>query len=183
MSAFERQAFELTTGDEQTQATPGTLTCTSCGYALSLEVSDTLPVCPACDGRSFRRASLFERMTTEIEEVATRGEPDQIAALRDELAGQGPHLAWLAADGEVECRRLEPGWIRIGRSGTADIRLDDPTVSRRHALVVLTEEGGMRALDDRSLNGLFVNGSRVEWTPLVDGDELEIGCFTLYVLA
>ena len=63
------------------------------------------------------------------------------------------------------------------------MRLDDPTVSRRHALVVLTETGDLRALDDRSLNGLFVNGERVEWAPLDDGDELEIGRFRLHVLA
>jgi pSer/pThr/pTyr-binding forkhead associated (FHA) protein len=47
---------------------------------------------------------------------------------------------------------------------------------------VLTEDGDLRALDDRSLNGLFVNGARVEWAPLADGDELEIGRFRLYVL-
>ena len=64
----------------------------------------------------------------------------------------------------------------------ADLRLDDPTVSRRHALVVLTGDGDLRALDDRSLNGLFVNGVRVDWTSLGDGDELEIGRYRLHVL-
>ncbi|HKH15520.1 MAG TPA: FHA domain-containing protein, partial [Solirubrobacterales bacterium] len=71
---------------------------------------------------------------------------------------------------------------RIGRSSAADLRLDDATVSRRHALVVRTPENELRALDDRSLNGLSVNGKRVEWTPLRDGDELEIGRYRLYVL-
>ena len=74
------------------------------------------------------------------------------------------------------------GWSKIGRSSGADVLLDDPTVSRRHALVVLTDEGELRALDDRSLNGLFVNGERVEWAPLSDGDELEIGRYRLYVI-
>ena len=78
--------------------------------------------------------------------------------------------------------RLEPGWTRIGRSRAADVQLDDATVSRRHALVVLTETGELRALDDRSLNGLFVNGERVEWAPLRDGDELEIGRYRLHLL-
>ena len=40
----------------------------------------------------------------------------------------------------------------------------------------------LRALDDRSLNGLFVNGERVDWAPLGDGDELEIGRFRIHVL-
>ena len=94
----------------------------------------------------------------------------------------GHYLAFDEGDGEFAVIRLEPGWTRIGRSGTADVRLDDPTVSRRHALVVLTDEGELRALDDRSLNGLFVNGEQVEWAPLADGDELEIGRYRLYVL-
>jgi pSer/pThr/pTyr-binding forkhead associated (FHA) protein len=49
--------------------------------------------------------------------------------------------------------------------------------------VVRTEDGRLKALDDRSLNGLFVNGEHVEWAKLADGDELEIGRFKLYVLA
>ena len=53
-------------------------------------------------------------------------------------------------------------WTRIGRSLAADVRFDDPTVSRRHALIV-RQPDGVRVLDDRSLNGVFVNGARVEW--------------------
>ena len=30
-------------------------------------------------------------------------------------------------------------------------------------------------LDDRSLNGVFVNGERVEWSTLADDDEIVIG--------
>lgn len=174
---------EITAGEEQTQATPGSLTCTGCGYAMSLEVQDTLPRCPVCGGESFRRAALFDRSTREVNAIETRSEPDEIRAVREELAGSGRHLAWMTSGGEVETFELPAGWTRIGRSGSADLRLDDPTVSRRHALVVLTEEGTVRALDDRSLNGLFVNGSRVEWAPLADGDELEIGRYRIYLIA
>jgi predicted nucleic acid-binding Zn-ribbon protein len=173
---------ELTTGDEETQATPGSLVCVECGYALSLERQDTLPACPACGGDTFRRASLFDRATREVDAVEARTEPAAVREARDDLRGSGPHLAWVAPGGEVDVFPLAVGWTRIGRSGSADVRLDDPTVSRRHALVVVTEEGAMRALDDRSLNGLFVNGSRVEWAPLSDGDELEIGRFRIYLL-
>ena len=35
-------------------------------------------------------------------------------------------------------------------------------------------------LDDRSLNGVFLNGERVEWHDLSDGDELIIGRFKMY---
>jgi pSer/pThr/pTyr-binding forkhead associated (FHA) protein len=78
--------------------------------------------------------------------------------------------------------QLAEGWTRIGRSGAADIRLDHPTVSRRHALLVRTPGDELRALDDRSLNGLFVNGEKVDWAELDDGDELEIGRYCLYVI-
>ena len=37
-------------------------------------------------------------------------------------------------------------------------------------------------LDDRSLNGIQVNGRRVEWSPLVDGDELVIGRHAMYFM-
>ena len=37
-------------------------------------------------------------------------------------------------------------------------------------------------LDDRSLNGVYVNGDRVEWSPLTDGDEITIGRHALFFL-
>ena len=101
---------------------------------------------------------------------------------RQSLDAFGTTLEYRAGGGDYAVIRLAPGWTRIGRSGAADVRLDDPTVSRRHALVVLTDGGDLRALDDRSLNGLLVNGERVEWAALRDGDELEIGRYRLYVL-
>jgi pSer/pThr/pTyr-binding forkhead associated (FHA) protein len=63
---------------------------------------------------------------------------------------------------------------RIGRRATADIVLDDTTVSRRHALV-LERAGGPVIADDRSLNGVYVNGMRVHEAPLRHGDEVRIG--------
>ena len=72
-------------------------------------------------------------------------------------------------------------WTRVGRSIAADIRLDDPTVSRRHALMC-RQGGGVRVLDDRSLNGLFLNGDRVEWHDLQDGDELIVGRYSLHFM-
>jgi pSer/pThr/pTyr-binding forkhead associated (FHA) protein len=68
--------------------------------------------------------------------------------------------------------------LRIGRSPAADILLDDPSVSRRHA--VLVHRGGRAVLlDDRSLNGVFVNGERVGEAALHDGDAIVIGHVSL----
>jgi len=55
---------------------------------------------------------------------------------------------------------------------------NDPTVSRRHALIV-RQPDGVRLLDDRSLNGVFVNGARVEGKALQDGDEIVVGRYRL----
>jgi pSer/pThr/pTyr-binding forkhead associated (FHA) protein len=77
---------------------------------------------------------------------------------------------------------LQEGWTRIGRSLSAHIRFDDPTVSRRHALVYCDADG-TRILDDRSLNGLFRNGDRVELAELEDGDEIDIGRFRVFFVA
>ena len=78
----------------------------------------------------------------------------------------------LLVDGERFA--LAQGAMRIGRSPSADICLEDPSVSRRHAIVV-REEDTVRILDDRSLNGVWVNGERVTSRVLSDGDIVTIG--------
>lgn len=67
---------------------------------------------------------------------------------------------------------------RIGRSFAAHVQLDDPGVSRRHALVML-RQGRVRIVDDRSANGTWVNGRRVVDAELRDGDVIAIGRVTL----
>lgn len=70
---------------------------------------------------------------------------------------------------------------RIGRGLSVDVHLDDASVSRRHARIV--ERGGRAVvLDDRSLNGTWVNGRRVEAAMLSDGDEIALGRVVLQFL-
>jgi len=175
-------------------AGPGSLRCIECGYALSLPALEELPgdepvpACPVCGGTRFRRVPIFEpgpdQPTLDLAPLAAEAEtaPSWLADARAQATVPGAYLAFLGQDSQPTLFRLPEGWTRIGRSAAADLRLDDPTVSRRHALVVRTEERELRALDDRSLNGLFVNGERVEWTPLSDGDMLDIGRYRLYVI-
>ena len=86
-------------------------------------------------------------------------------------------------DSDLETFPLEEGWTRIGRSASADVRLDDPSVSRRHALIVWEPGEELRVLDDRSLNGIWLNGALVDWGTIADGDELLIGRYRLFLLA
>ena len=127
----------------QTGTSPGlgTFSCVDCGSQLSLETLDELPDCPECGSSSFRRASIFEHPHEQPEhtlEFTVPGRPterpDWLAEARESLTEPGRYL--VCEEDGLEVFRLNQGWNRIGRSATADVRLDDPTVSRRHALLV-----------------------------------------------
>lgn len=171
----------LTSG---TLAGTGSFRCEECGYVVTLEADDQLPACPDCGGGAFTRASLFTggRFTRPHSAVSPReGEGAEIVArAREQITEIGQYLAY--RDGsELRVVPLDREWTRIGRSLAADVRFDDPTVSRRHALIV-HQHDGVRVLDDRSLNGVFVNGERVEWRALSDGDEIVVGRYLLLFL-
>lgn len=175
----------LTSG---TMAGTGSFRCQRCGYVLTLAASDALSDCPGCGGRSFVRASLFsvgrlgggEGVDVEPE-VSAAHEAELLAEARTRIDQPGEYLLY-EEDGETTLVALTREWTRVGRSLAADVRFDDPTVSRRHALLV-RQPDGVRVLDDRSLNGVFVNGERIEWRMLEDGDEIIVGRYRLRFLS
>jgi pSer/pThr/pTyr-binding forkhead associated (FHA) protein len=112
--------------------------------------------------------------------AADNDAPAWVAEAREALTAPGKYIAFEDA-GRQQVVAVQREWTRIGRSLAADVRFDDATVSRRHALVV-HQADGTRVLDDRSLNGVYVNGRRVEWSPLADGDQIVVGRHTLYFL-
>ncbi|MEN9707113.1 MAG: hypothetical protein RIS31_679 [Actinomycetota bacterium] len=65
-----------------------------------------------------------------------------------------------------------------GRHPNAEIFLDDVTVSRKHA-EFKREGDGFTVTDLASLNGTYLNGSRVDSARLHDGDEVQVGKFKL----
>lgn len=169
----------------------GTFYCLSCASQLSLRENDRLPDCPRCGASRFGRDSIFEPMqehgekkTDEFTVPAEPAPPSWLRETRAKLPGPGRYLAYREdeAGEEVQVFAIERGWTRIGRSVAADVRLDDPSVSRRHALIVSEPDQSLRVLDDRSLNGVFLNGDTIEWGKLDDGDELRIGRYRLFVL-
>jgi pSer/pThr/pTyr-binding forkhead associated (FHA) protein len=158
----------------------GSFQCKTCDYVVSLAAEDALPQCPGCGGKEFVRASLFSSpgFAGEQPRDAEGDRPDWLSEARAGLLAEpGQYLAHDSGD-RVVVVALTREWTRIGRSLAADLRFDDPTVSRRHALVV-RQADGVRVLDDRSLNGVFVNGQRVEWHVLKDGDEILVGRHSL----
>jgi Zn-finger nucleic acid-binding protein len=165
----------------------GTYFCASCGSQLSLRENDQLPECPRCGAVEYQRDSIFELMqdhgqTSELAIPDTLSDHDWLQTARAMLPKPGRYLSWREDEGEIQIFPIEPGWTRIGRSAAADIRLDDPSVSRRHALVVSELPNTLRVLDDRSLNSVFLNGEAIEWARLGDGDELAIGRYRLFAL-
>jgi len=167
-----------------TLAGAGSFRCDSCGFAIALHERDSVPSCPECGGESFRRSSLFGDFGESIrapKRHEVEGVPDWLAEARGALVREGDYLAF-EDDERVRVFPLQDGWTRIGRSLSAHVRFDDPTVSRRHALLY-RDDAGARILDDRSLNGVFRNGERVELAELEDGDEISIGRFSLYFVS
>ena len=170
----------------------GSFRCQHCGYTLTLEGNERLTDCPSCGAGEFVRASLF---STERIAPESAPETDQahlvvpvapgMEARLDEVRGQlsepGDYLVYEEGE-DLHVVPLTREWTRIGRSLAADVRFDDPTVSRRHALIVRGPDG-IRLLDDRSLNGVYVNGARIDGRVLEDGDEIIVGRYRLSFLS
>ncbi len=80
---------------------------------------------------------------------------------------------------------LAPPGIVIGRGNDADLRIDDPGISRKHIEIRVTEPqdlGGAPRItvhDLGSTNGVSVNGRRVEQATLADGATIRIGNTTM----
>jgi hypothetical protein len=94
-------------------------------------------------------------------------------------AANGPALVIRAGGGRVgESFAIDRERMSIGRRPDAEVFLDDVTVSRDHALLV--RRGEQWYLDDcGSLNGTYVNRSRIESQRLQEGDEVQIGKYKL----
>ncbi len=77
---------------------------------------------------------------------------------------------------------LSEGQFAVGRSADCQLSLDDPLVSRRHALLVVTE-ASVSVEDLQSRNGVMVNGQRIAGrTPVQPGDRILIGSQELMLL-
>ncbi|MEL6347281.1 MAG: GGDEF domain-containing protein [Myxococcota bacterium] len=72
---------------------------------------------------------------------------------------------------------LSVGRHVFGRSNTADVRIVDPNLSRRHAEIIVTPQRRCLIRDLRSTNGTRVNGAAIRGGshPLTDGDRIRLG--------
>lgn len=73
---------------------------------------------------------------------------------------------------------LSPPGLTIGRGTDADLRINDPGVSRVHARIVVKGTGSAQQIwieDLGSTNGIVVDGHRVRQANLTIGSRIEIG--------
>ena len=77
---------------------------------------------------------------------------------------------------------LSEGQFAVGRNATCQLSLDDPLVSRRHALLTVSEE--LVVIEDlQSRNGVLVNGRRIQGRVVLQvGDRILIGAQELTLL-
>jgi hypothetical protein len=149
--------------------------------------------CPECGFQNPESAHYCSRCGALL---VTEGEPDETTQtfsaeevhdersdLLEELGIEGPALVIRSGGGRTgETYPLDRDQTTIGRSPDCDIFLDDVTVSRRHAIVA-RGDAGFTIEDLGSLNGTFLNRSRIERGALDNGDEVQIGKYRLTFLA
>ncbi len=147
--------------------------------------------CPVCDHLNEASSNFCSRCgsplaaTVEAEATATLApidvESEEDTHLKELNPGQA---ALIVRRGPAAGTKftLDGDLVTVGRHPQSDIFLNDITVSRRHA--ELRRTGSKYAVADLgSLNGTYVNRSRVDSSNLTSGDELQIGKFRLLFLS
>jgi len=126
------------------------------------------------------RPALADGMTERFDPTACLDERMRSRASLSEPVSPGRYIQ-LQGPERTLLIPLENDPVHIGRGLSADLHLDESSVSRRHAILV-PRPAGARILDDRSSNGTFVNGRRVQQADLSDGDVIVIGRIMLRYL-
>jgi len=108
---------------------------------------------------------------TDQYEALSQREPHVGAALPTFLEA---HLDVVSGPDAAGPFRLTMVRTIVGRGPSADVRLHDTKMSKRHATIFYTG-GEFRIRDERSTNGTFLNGSKVIEYAIRSGDKLLVG--------
>lgn len=92
----------------------------------------------------------------------------------DDAQQRGPRFVLRIVKGLRDATFSVDGAMRVGRNAEAEIALQDPSVSRNHALLDV-RRGRLVVRDSGSTNGTFVNGLPVQESPLRAGDVVAFG--------
>ena len=96
------------------------------------------------------------------------------------VAGDALQLEVTGPDSVARAVVLDQPVIKVGRSPSAQLVLDNPDVSRMHAVIERTDEGAL-LLDLGASTGTLLNGRSVSKASLATGDEITIGPFQILV--
>jgi hypothetical protein len=155
--------------------------CPECGF-VNEQAANYCQKCGTFIGpRDAGREAGGEEPTTSTYQVGETGEIEAID-IEAEVERAGAALVIRSGGGRAgESFPMTEDRVAIGRSPDAGVFLDDVTVSRNHALLVVRNEGTF--IDDLgSLNGTYVNRRRIESQQLEDGDEIQVGKYKLSYL-
>jgi DNA-binding winged helix-turn-helix (wHTH) protein len=139
------------------------------GYAFAGEVAEEQGAVPGAPGPGSRLPQdPAPPPTDSAQAVVARGSPALLTA----------RLLW-----EDRLIPLSPGENVLGRDEDVNVRIDAPSVSRRHARLVVAAGAAATLQDLGSKNGTWVAGRRVEnEAALKDGDVLRLGKIELVFL-
>jgi hypothetical protein len=147
--------------------------CSECGFVND----EGANYCQRCGALLARAEGPSGEPVTATYRIDDAGElvPVEIG----EVTAHGPALVIRAGGGRAgESFAVDRERMSIGRRPDSNVFLDDVTVSRDHALIV--QRGDQFYLDDcGSLNGTYVNRSRIESHRLEEGDEVQVGKYKL----
>jgi diguanylate cyclase (GGDEF)-like protein len=84
-----------------------------------------------------------------------------------------------SAAGIGRMHKLDKAEIVLGRSLEAEFQIEDDGISRKHAKLLSDADGRFTLMDLGSTNGTYLNGNRIDVSPLRDGDKIQIGSNTV----
>jgi pSer/pThr/pTyr-binding forkhead associated (FHA) protein len=147
-------------------------------------------VCSECGQVNAEQANYCQRCGAQLERPEPGTEPptatyridddtgELVPVDLDEVTARGPALVVRSGRSAGQSFPVNSDRMSIGRRPDADVFLDDITVSRDHAVLVKRDEEWY--LDDcGSLNGTYVNRSRIDSHRLEDADEVQVGKYKL----
>ena len=130
----------------------------------------------------------FEKFSGEEHEAASNVTIPAIN-VKSELPNSPPtrpvggeiFIARFELNGSRKDRRLEftiGGRLSVGRTSSSDLMIDDPSVSKIHASLVIDSENCLSVADTGSTNGTFINGERIAYgvaRRLAESDRVKFG--------
>jgi hypothetical protein len=154
--------------------------CTQCGQ----QNPDDAHFCARCGTAlgALGGTGVHDSTTTFALPGLDTGEEEAVVTTADSLPSGSALLVVKRGPNAGSRFLLDADVTTVGRHPDSDIFLDDVTVSRRHADVA-REGDAFVVRDQGSLNGTYVNRSRVDRATLAGGDEVQIGKYRLVFLA